>query len=102
MDDADLGRLILRDPAVAAAEKEKEILYFLEAWRNWQAEEQASDVTSGTRSPGDTVAHARRCLGGIAAGHWCDLHPNQREAVKRFLAEQDSKIPPKPPAPGAP
>lgn len=41
----------------------------------------------------EAVAHARRVIGGRAAGHWCDGFEEQREVARRFLAQHAEEVP---------
>lgn len=53
---------------------------FMSAW-NTMLEVEGREVA---------MEHARRVVGGEAAGHWCDCDNEQREAARRFLVEQQA------------
>lgn len=95
MDDADPKNNTREADARRRAET---IERYLVWWRGLEALEQVgrgdSDYSIGPgdleRSAGFAVKHAQRCVGGMAAGHWCNLSPEQAEAAQRFLQEQQA------------
>lgn len=53
----------------------------------WLAHER--DAWTLGETPADVHAHARRVIGGEAAGHWCNPLPDQRAAAEAFLLAVD-------------
>lgn len=74
MDDAARWRAMTREER--EAEEEAEIERYRRSWHARFEEE------------GDPIRdHARRVVLGEEGGHWCNSHPNQREAARRFLSD---------------
>lgn len=82
MDDAERYRF--STPAESRAYDAAQIEAWIErtraSWHEHHAEEGAT-----------LLPHARRVVGGEAAGHWCNCFPEQVEAARRFLADVDAR-----------